>query len=165
MRTKAEYIEYLKSFIIDQFFTVSYDKLFSKLYDTEFVAIMPLDDNRICDAENLRNGFDISDPISVFEVLIALSIRCEEQIMHENNRGDRRGLLFWEMIGNMGLGSQTDENYNEEYCDDILRKFLYHNYGPNGLGCAFRSTAHKDLTNYELWYQMNLYINDILEVH
>lgn len=164
MTTDDEYFKYLKSYVIDNYFIVSYNKLFRKLYDTEFVSVIQFDVNRELDALKLRNGFgDIIKPCSIFEVLIALSVRCEEQIMYDEKRGDRRGLWFWEMIGNMGLGQMDDEQYDEEYVDDILRRFLYHKYNSKDKrGCAFRSTEHPDLSGYELWYQMNFNLNDIL---
>jgi hypothetical protein len=74
------------------------------------------------------------------------------------------GLWFWEMLGNIGLSSMDDNHYNENYVGDILRRFLYHEYDANGLGCAFRSASHPDLRNWELWYQMNFHLGDILEV-
>lgn len=161
-----EYLRFLISLVYDErYFSVSYNKLFKKLYDTEFVSVMLMDENRASDALKLRDGFgDICHPCSVLEVLIALSNRCEEQIMHNDIQGNRMGLWFWEMIGNIGLSSMDDNRYDEEYVNDILRRFLYHNYGSNGLGCAFRSASHPDLRDEELWYQMNYHLADILEV-
>ena len=166
MNNDEDYLKFLINLVYDnRYFSVSYDKLFRKLYDTEFICVMELDENRLSDGLNLRQNFgDIYRPCSVLEVLIALSNRCEEQIMHNDIQGNRMGLWFWEMIGNMGLSNMDDNRYDEEYVDDILRRFLYHNYDLNGLGCAFRSVSHPDLRDEELWYQMNYHLADILEV-
>lgn len=141
--------------------SVSYDKLFRKLYDTEFIFVIKLDENRLVDAIHMREQFgDIQRDISVLEVLIALAKRVDEDIMRDDNYGIRSGRWFWEMIFNMGLGQMTDDEFDENYVDDILRKFLFRTYDANGLGCAFRSKTHPDMRNVELWYQMNYWLND-----
>lgn len=149
-----------------KYFSKSYNNLFKKLFSTEFIVIIPLDSNRVSDGLNLRNDFGITidKPCNILEVLIALVERGERQTMADASVGNRVGQWFWEMIGNMGLGRMSDDNYDEAYTDDILRRFLYHDYDADGRGCAFRSLSHGDLSEYELWYQMQFHFADILEV-
>lgn len=147
-----------------EYFTISYNKLLYKLFNTKFIVVIPLDKHRISDVFALRSEYGITTdiPCSVLEILIALAIRGEEQIMYDRDVGNRIGQWFWEMIGNMGLGHMTDEHYDEDYCNDILRRFNYHDYTSDGLGCAFRSAKHPDLRDEELWYQMNYHFDDII---
>ena len=81
--------------------------------------------------------------------------------MKDNAYGDRSRTWFWEMIVNMGLGRMTDNEYDTDYVEGVLDKFIKHEY-VQGLGCAFRSDVHNDLSKYELWQQMNFHLNDIL---
>lgn len=157
------YLKWVTKFVYNPASGQTYDKLFKKLFDTEFIFLIPLDENRVFDGLNLRNMFsgDINRPCSVLEVLIALAIRCDDQIMFNDKYGKRSGRWFWEMISNMGLGRMNDNNYNEAYVNDVLTKFLYRQYDADGTGCAFRSVSHPDMRNDELWYQLNYHLGDI----
>lgn len=163
------YLEWLIGNVTDELSAAvggSYSRLFDKLYRTEFVVILPFDENRLLDGLLLRekyNGPVDIGPCSVLEVLISLAHRCEDQIMHNNDIGERSGEWFWEMLANMGLGVYSDDRYNEQDVDDILRKFLFHDYNDKDtLGCAFRSSEYPDLSSFELWQQMNFHLNDLL---
>ena len=103
------YFSWLKDKVTDKHMAVvgrSYDRLFYKLYTTEFIFVVPFDENRLLDGLSLRREFSTTRVIfpckcSVFEVLIALALRCEDQIMHDQKHGERSGEWFWEMLGNM----------------------------------------------------------------
>ena len=162
-----KYFNWLVSKVYNKkYFSKSYNNLFKKLFLKEFIVIIPLDSNRVSDGLNLREEFGIAidKPCSILEVLIALAERGERQTMADASVGDRVGQWFWEMIGNLGLGRMSDDNYDEDYTDDICRRFNYRDYASDGRGCAFRSPSHGDLSEYELWYQMNFHFSDILEV-
>ena len=79
----------------------SYRRLLAYLFSTEFVYVMPMDGNRYEDGINLRYryGYEhgIADPViascldtspcSIFEMMVALSTRCEEHIMLNPDAG------------------------------------------------------------------------------
>lgn len=168
-----KYFTWLKAKVTDKHMAVvgrSYDRLFYKLYTTEFIFVVPFDENRLLDGLSLRREFSTTRVIfpckcSVFEVLIALALRCEDQIMHDQKHGERSGEWFWEMLGNMGLAKYSDDRYDEQDVDDILHKFLYHEYDDKDtLGCAFRSSEHPDLSEFELFQQMYFHLNDVLSM-
>ena len=57
-------------------------------------------------------------PCSVLEMMIALSMRCEEQIMDDPDIGNRTGQWFWDMIDNLGLGEHERLKFDGRYVDE-----------------------------------------------
>ena len=155
----------------------SYWKLLQHLHDTEFVYVIVMDSNREEDGIDLRyrfayensyNGSIISTylddhPCSVLEMLIALATRCEECIMDDPDIGNRTGKWFWGMIKNLGLGSMSDERFDECYIDKVVERFLKREYNRNGNGGLFTvKHCERDLRSVEIWYQMCWYLDEIL---
>lgn len=153
-----------------------YRKLLHCLHDTEFTFTLPMDENRAEDGIDLRYRFgretgrhdamiasylDIH-PCSVLEMLIALSIRCEEHIMDDPDIGNRTGQWFWGMIRNMKLTGMSDSNFNGDYTDQRIMIFLNRTYCRNGEGGLF-TVQHRncDMRSVEIWYQMCWYLDEI----
>jgi hypothetical protein len=102
-------------------------------------------------------------PCSILEMMVALAIRCEEEIMYDPDIGDRTAQWFWCMIANLGLGGITDDVYDRAYVDDILIRLLYREYEPDGRGGLFRiRNCEYDLREVEIWCQMLWYLNTIV---
>lgn len=154
----------------------TYHKLMKRLDEIDFEWIIDMDGNRAADGTDLRyrfgyeNSYDgamiasyLDDrPCSVLEMMIALSLRCEEHIMEDPDEGDRTGQWFWNMIVNLGLGGMTDANFDEEKVDYIVDRFMRREYKRDGEGGLFRvEHTNKDMRGIEIWYQMNLYLNDL----
>lgn len=153
---------------------ISYQKLLMFLYKKPFTYSIPKDKNRASDGKNLRYRFacahpniknaelHLFGPCSIFEMLLALAIRCEETIMDDPQFGDRTTQWFWGMITNLGLGSMTDDTFDKEKADLIINRFLVHNYQPNGKGGLFTVRhCNFDLRTVEIWHQMCLYLDSI----
>jgi hypothetical protein len=103
-------------------------------------------------------------PCSILEMMIALAIRCEEQIMGDPDIGDRTGKWFWMMIDNLGLSNMDDNHYDENYINKVIRRFLDRAYDKNGNGGLFKIKGfHNDIRNVEIWYQMMWYLDEILK--
>ncbi len=154
----------------------SYQKLLLYLNEIDFDYSIPMDDNRASDGIDLRYRFgyemDINDsvvacfldnkPCSVLEMMVALSLRCEENIMLDPEFGNRIGEWFWEMIDSLGLSDMTDDNFDSEYVDEVIFDFMNHNYSRNGKGGLFTVKNCKfDMRTIEIWQQMNAYLNSI----
>lgn len=149
-----------------------YRRLLSLLHDIEFTYSIPLDRNRAQDGIDLRRRFEYerrqprgeSDkPCSVLEMMIALSIRCEEHIMDDPDIGNRTSQWFWEMINNIGLEDMTDEGFDEDFVRYKIDILLNREYEPNGEGGLFVvEDCDYDLRTIEIWYQMCWHLNDIL---
>jgi hypothetical protein len=150
---------------------VSYKQLFLYLYKTEFTYIISRDSNRAMDGEDLRYRFgyengdeylgdSIQSPCSVLEMLIGLSVRCEENIMSDSRYGDRTSQWFWTMISNLGLGYMTDDVFDERDIDEKITIFLNREYTHDGKGNIFYiPNSPEDLRDLEIWYQLLAYIN------
>ena len=170
---EKEYFEWIYNLVIDQRYNrKSYKKLFSFLFSREFTYIIEMDSNRASDGEQLRYMFGlehhydhsyIRDNLdtrnaSVLEVMIALSIRCEEHIMEDENYGNRTGQWFWNMLTSLGLGGMDDVRFNRHEANDIIDRFLAREYSPDGRGGLFTVDTHSDMRDIEIWYQMCMYL-------
>ena len=153
---------------------VSYNKLLNHLHDTKFRYSIPLDRNRASDGVDLRYrfasklGYSPNDarvgPCTVLEMMVALSIRCEESIMDDPAIGDRVGQWFWNMIASLGLGGLYDTRYDPDYVDDILDIFLNRDYNPDGSGGLFTIRyCDVDLRDVQIWTQMLWYLDTIVD--
>lgn len=156
---------------------LSYKKLLCYLNDEEFIYILEMDGNRAQDGIDLRYrfGYEVGysrefieenlddQPCSILEMMVALSIRCEESIMDDPDIGDRTGKWFWDMVSSLGLDTMTDSRFNEKRVNGILYKFLHRTYKPNGQGGLF-TVKHrgKDMRDVEIWYQMMWHLDEYL---
>ena len=156
----------------------NFSKLLSYLHSVQFDYIIGRDGNRAEYGMDLRYRFgyenkinqaaiaDILDdrPCSVLEMMVALSLRCEENIMNDIDVGNRTGYWFWNMIKSLGLYFMTNEFFDEVEADNIVNSFLNRRYFPNGKGGLFTIPhIEKDLRNIEIWYQMMWYLDYILD--
>ena len=152
-----------------------YTSLLKQLHNTQFQFSIPMDGNRAADGINLRYRFGrekhYSDriigscidvvPCSVLEMMVALSLRVEENIMEDDTYGNRTGHWFWGMIENLGLIGMTDDHYDSGIVDHALYIFMNRLYEPNGKGGLF-TVPGRDIRNTEIWYQMHYYMSSIL---
>lgn len=148
----------------------SFESLFRCLHSIHFIWDIRMDENRAADGVGLRKEFyketgyvdngELDGPCSVLEMMIALSLRCENQIMDNPLYGDRSRFWFWVMIRNLGLGGETDDMFNEKRVMTAVEKFMYHDYERDGQGSLFyvRNTQ-KDHRQMEIWAQMSDYLN------
>lgn len=168
---KKQYFEWMCALICDKRYIghVPYNMLLKYLNKKKFTYILPLDENRLLDGLDLRfrfadeNSYYIDGDCSVLEMMVALSLRCEEHIMSDDEIGNRTGRWFWEMIDNLGLESMYDDNFDKVYADKIIYRFLNREYEPNGDGGLF--TVHNrnaDLRKVEIWYQLMWYLDEVI---
>lgn len=157
---------------------LSYRKLLYFLHDVDFTYSIDMDGNREADGINLRYrfgyecGYDNREiavylddqPCSVLEMMIALALRCEDDIMDDPAEGNRIGEWFWGMIVSLGLGSMNDRRFDRHYAELVVARFLNREYDYNGRGGLF-TVEHplRDMRSVEIWYQMQWYLNDFLE--
>lgn len=171
---RGEYFNYLTGQI--SMGVIRHQNLLAYLFDTPFTWSykIPTDANRAKDGMLLRDRYanetgdfllysDRSEPCSVLEMLVALSIRIEEDIMAEP--GDERPeKWFWEMIENLGLYSAKDKDYREDLVQGIVDTWLKRKYRDDGRGGLFplkHPTKDQRLTS--IWDQMNFYLNEQLK--
>ena len=129
-----EYKKYLKNMIVDGEFccyNVLLEQLDSILYEPN-----QLNTDRYEDAEQLRIDYGIDNniedvlsyfkdtPITVFEVLVALSMRLEKKVIPNNKKGDRTSQWFWALINDIDLGKQDDECCDSNIIDEIVKEWM-----------------------------------------
>ncbi len=143
-----------------------YTDLFSALFEKEFIWITPNDDNRIADAMDIRCEFfrrhgALTRACSVLEVIIGISRRMSFAAGGDSDR------WAWQLIANLELGRMTGHigRVRAEHIDEILERFIWRLYKPDGTGGLFPLAWPKaDQRKIELWYQMCAYIEELPEL-
>jgi len=174
----SEYFEWLcESVCVNGIKRCVYYKLLTYLHNREFTYIIGMDGNRVEDGINLRYRFArahyYSDamiakyldnrPCSVLEMMVALAIRCDIEIMGDSDYGEQSEKMFWSMISNLGLRSMTNDNFDEQYAEAVINRFLNREYERDGKGGLFTvRNCKRDMRSVEIWYQMNWYLNSVV---
>jgi hypothetical protein len=176
-RLDREYFQWLTSQIgIREDNPSSYDGLFQRMHETEFLWIVSRDDNRVADGLEIRKEFldsaihriqkmsvlesFMETGVSVLEVLIALSRRVRFLA------GGDTLFWTWQLIENLGLNHASDPltNSKSEKVDEILDTLIWRTYSYDGRGGFFPlNEPREDQTKIEIWNQMNAYVNEIVE--
>lgn len=156
----------------------SYWILCRKLFDIAFYTDNEMDKNRIYDGEILRDRWIASEaelgheymrdqidfPCSVLEMMVGLSIRIEEDVMQNPDRGDRTRFWFWQMIHNLGFDDFDDRNITESKLDEIyvrVHNMLERNYDRFGHGSLWPvEYPGGDMREIDIWYQMHRFLNE-----
>ena len=175
-KIKSDYFNWMYDMMCEGRFApeISYRSLFEFLHEAEFTYFIPHDENRAEDGIYLRYRYCVrhgcedlehylDGPCSVLEMIVALAIRCEESIMDDTRYGDRTSQWFWGMISNLGLGSMTDNSFDEDYVKYCVERFLNREYAPDGRGGLFTiRNCEEDLRKVEIWYQLCWYLDTII---
>ena len=144
--------------------TKKYLYLVSAITDVEFVWRHPMDENRAIDGLELRQDFEyetgefldkssgLMPNCTFFEMLAALSIRCENQLMRNLSVGDRTSKWFFEFLDNLEL---LDERLREDDIKDIAEGFMDGDIDMFPL----KNKGIKQ-KNEQIWKQLSAYINE-----
>lgn len=136
----------------------NYYHLVSALTDVEFTWNHPMDENRAIDGLELRSDFEyetgeyldsssgLMPKCTIFEMLAALSIRCEE-LMYNPSLGNRTSKWFFEMLDNLELDKNS--RVSDKLADDIL----------NGRAFPLKNSRIKQ-KNEQIWKQLNTYLRE-----
>lgn len=145
--------------------------LLHELFKMEFVPLIPNDDNRCADGQDIREdyldngGGQHGLPLcycTVLEMLIALSFRLEFET--SQSKWEKSPCKwFWILIDNLGLNFNENKDLTkQEYLDKIhhsVTLFVNRGYKSNGEGGLFPlKNPKKDQKKVEIWYQMSAYI-------
>lgn len=167
---ERDYIEWLSQYIPNDSY---YTKLIDEMFYSEFSYINAMDSSRAEDGLSLRYRYELEKgypegtivsyfdrkPCSILEMIVGLAIRAEETFGATNIFGSYASHLIGNMLYNMGLSSQTDDNYDPIVVDDILTSFVYRQYSRNGEGGLFViNDPSLDLRRMDIWKQLNWYL-------
>lgn len=150
-----------------------YNLLIRELHRTTFVwsdetPELAMDENRAKDGEYLRVMFemetgyriadlydDIGKECSMLEMMVALSIRIDNEIMGVGY--EEYGQWFYAMLKNLRLLKYTDYNFEEVKVRQILRHFLE----KSGDSFIFKTvTSDRNFLSLEIWDQMSCWLNE-----
>lgn len=146
-----------------------YLDLFKILYRTEFIGLMPGDENRAEDGKELREDFIREtqcgsifdwDPLgcSVLEMLVAFSNRA--WFLTEKPSTD----WFWIFVENLRLSEYRHPISNKDAQmieQEILYDFIWRMYKANGDGGLFPMRwPQTDQRSVEIWYQFCEYVDE-----
>lgn len=142
-------------------------KLLKKLYETEFVWLIPNDDNRLEDGKELRTEFMRDEGLedvdrywlelgcSALELMVGLSRRLSFEAEGEPH------YWFWRIMENLGIHRYSDDwkRFPRTKVDHILDRVIFRTYKSNGDGGFFPlDHPEQDQRNVELWYQLSAYV-------
>ena len=139
--------------------------LVSALAEVEFIWRHPMDENRANDGLELRDDYEyetgeyldkgsgLMPQCTFFEMVAALAIRCENQIMRNLSLGDRTSKWFFEFLDNLDL-----LGCDERDVEKIVRT------------CEAFMDGKKDMfplkkrgikqSNEQIWKQLTAYLNE-----
>lgn len=169
MPFNRDYFEWLKDIVsVDEMFdNRSYMLLLKDLHSIDYISTYYLDDSRILDGIALRNQYamdmctdepDQGRPCSVLEMLIALSIRIENDVTGFPTY-DHPERWFWEMLDNIDLTRCTDEYYSSDYVRQQVDNWMNRRYTAKGVGSIFPLQKYvADQRKKSTWDQAMLYL-------
>lgn len=181
-RLSDEYFNWLYNLVSENRYAehISFRKLLMFLHEVEFTWLISKDQNRAENGIDLRYRFailegyenendiewvlDVLDgPCSVLEMMVALALRCEEDIMDDPQMGNRTGQWFWNMIVSLGLGPAIDGRFDKRLAEAVVIRFLNRDYEPDGSGGLFTVRhADEDMREIEIWHQLCVYLDSIM---
>lgn len=169
-----EYFDWLYNLVCDDRYT-SYRKLLSYLHNRTFEYILVKDKNRFTDGMDFRYvfgaeyGYTIAEinehlnigPCSILELMVSMAYIVEEQIMNDDEYGDRTGEWFWTMIVSLGLSGMEDDRFDRRKFDIIIHKFINRDYEYNGEGGLFTvKNPLYDMRKADIWCQFMWYLSE-----
>jgi hypothetical protein len=147
----------------------TYWELLRVQFTTEFIWLVPNDDNRVEDGRLLRIEFMQDCGIvsadenwlglgcSFLEMAIALSRRLSFE------GGGISSEWFWVLMRNLDLQDCTDATQTPaQDIDSILNRVIWRTYRPDGSGGLFPlKRPSKDQRTVEIWYQLQAYLLEL----
>ena len=156
-----------------------YTNLLSYLHSIQFHWNLPMDKNRAMDGHHLRfdyanQNYDIKvifdrclpTLCSVFEMFVAISMRCENDIMYDPFTGeDNTGKWFWDALNNMGLLYFDNSRFDIDAVSSIVMGWMAQCYKPDGNGGPYPlRNPDEDMRGVELWGQLSRYLNENYDI-
>ena len=163
-----QYLDWLYAKVGLQEENIHHHRLLKRLFSTEFVMLVPNDDNRCMDGIALRKEFIRSGRMirpssqwmnlgcSVLEMMIGVARHLAFTAEGET------GEWFWHIIENLGLARYDDNRYHERRIDEITERLIWRQYSYDGNGGMFPlQEPQDDQRDVEVWFQMESYILEL----
>lgn len=145
------------------------------LFTTPFICGLDKDETRVYEGKKLRywwatlhSRYDnyecLNGPCSMLEMLIALAIQIDVQIMQGPYEKDRSVEWFWEMLRNLGISEFDDYHFSSENARiirDALDRINTRRYCKDGSGGLYPlKNANSDQRFVPIWVQMQEYFKE-----
>ena len=102
----------------------------------------------------------LPEQCTVLEMMIALAMSIDD-VIYDPDYGDRTAVWFWKMIDNLGLGRMNKYDFDKDYCNEVIDRFLKRRYLRDGRGGLFTTRNPKiDMRKAEIWYQANIFLEE-----
>lgn len=169
-RDERVYFTWLISWVCDTEQKRTYSHVLKALYETDFIFDNEYDENCAVYGTELRGKFMDEVPVgscregecSYLEMMIALSINMEEQIMDNDEFGDRTAEWFWSMMESTGLAGMKDVVWSDDKFDRIIDILSNKKYQKNGKGGFFTvKEGGKNMREMTIWQQMNRFLIEV----
>ena len=196
IKVKDSYFNYLMSLISSDEVNAAqeYYNLCLLFFETPFTVLNPMDENRSCDGADLRerwlDNIGVKDerikleyandialmPVSFLEVLVALSVRVDKDILAMPDKPFMASEFFWDMVNNLVKYGTFGNKYHkasdiltdEQWCvfveDNMkaaIKKVLTRTYHEDGKGGLF--PMNKPKTNQrkmDMWANCMQYVSE-----
>ena len=167
---KNRYFRYLCDLVGREY---EYSRLLEYLHGIEFYPLVPNDDNRGADGEQLRIEYceEVGlhgpsslpmGPCTVLEMFVGLAKRLKFDLL--GGRYERSlGECFWLLIENLGLEWYDNVSWVVDDCEfevnEKIKILLERQYATDGSGGLFPLRhSERDQRRIEIWYQMSAWI-------
>jgi len=164
-RLDDQYLDWLYDLVGRQAKQIEHYRLMKQMFTTEFIPLVPNDDNRCMDGVAIRQEFIaengsirpsrnwLNEGCSVLEMVIGIS----RHIVFE--MGGDVGEWFWHLIDNLRITKYNDSQYNERIVRNVLERLVWRKYSYDGTGGLFPlKEPQEHQAEVELWFQMESYL-------
>lgn len=167
-----DYKEWLENIVYpDWSDRMQHQRLLSDLFETTYYPRMRSDVNRQKDGLELRYRYSYEKEIrvdevrgvlpercSLLEMLVAMAIRCEEEITGDLSKGDRTSYWLRCWIHNLGI-DMSDAEYNERTYKSRVTTFLLRRYAYDGEGSIFYiPNPPEDMRYVDTWLALSYWL-------
>jgi len=136
--------------VTPEYASFSYFLLGHHLHKIVFKPMKELDNNRVEDVMPMLRGWFtrtrgneyacehiMNQPVSSLEVLAALALRIDRDIMYHPELSPRHELWFWIMLENLGFTTFSDEAWSIGSCDYVTSTIrMVSTYEIDSMGCT-----------------------------
>ena len=159
-----QYLEWLYNQVGRQVRNIEHWDLLYAMQNYDFVMLVPNDDNRMRDGEELRKEFTsetgnqpsnswMSMGCTVMEMLIGVARHLSFEMDGEV------GEWFWHLVGNLGVIHFNDRRFEPRTVEQVLENLVWRQYNYDGSGGLFPlREPHQDQRHVEIWFQMESYM-------
>jgi hypothetical protein len=158
------YLEWLYNVVGRQARNIDHWDLLHALNNYDFVMLVPNDDNRAKDGEELREEYVgdtrsrpsrtwMNTSCTVLEMMIGVARHLTFELDGEV------GQWFWLLVDNLDLTKFNDRRFNSEWVEQVLERLVWRQYNYDGRGGLFPlKQPHEDQRHVEIWFQMEAYM-------